>query len=449
MKMVLPDDVKKIIDRLESRGYEAYAVGGCVRDCILGKEPADWDITTSAKPEEVKSLFPHTIDTGIAHGTVTVMEHHVGYEVTTYRIDGEYKDGRHPDSVVFTDLLSEDLRRRDFTINAMAYNDKRGLVDLFGGVEDLEAKTIRCVGEAEERFTEDALRMLRAIRFCAQLGFSMEKKTYQSICDLAPTIEKVSKERIMVELVKLLVSDHPEGMRDIYSTGLSKVFFPEFDSMMETPQNTIHHKYSVGEHTIAALQSVEADRILRLTMLLHDVAKPVCKTTDDDGIDHFYGHPEQGAKMAAEILHRLKFDNDTIAQVKRLILFHDYRPGLTKKGIRRAVVKMGVDCFPAIFAVKRADTMAQSSYMHQEKMHAIAEFERLYLEIIEDNQCVKKKDLAINGRDVLALGVPQGKGVGRVIDILFEEVVEEPEKNDRDYLMRRCQEIVEEGFDAK
>lgn len=441
MNIVLPQDVIQIIERLESCGHEAYAVGGCVRDSILDKEPADWDITTSASPEEVKALFTHTIDTGIAHGTVTIMCGKCGYEVTTYRIDGEYKDGRHPESVAFTNLLSEDLRRRDFTINAMAYNQTEGLVDLFGGMQDLQDGVIRCVGEATERFSEDALRMLRAVRFAAQLGFSIEKATYDAICALAPTIARVSMERIMVELVKLLTSDYPEEMRTVYACGLSAVFLPEFDAMMETPQHTVHHQYSVGEHTIHALMAVPAERILRLTMLFHDVAKPVCRTTDEAGNDHFYGHPEIGAEMTGQILRRLKFDNDTIRSVKRLVRFHDMRPVLQEKNVRRSIVKMGLESFPEIFAVKRADTLAQSMYMRQQKLDAIDQFEALYDRIIEKQVCVQKKDLALNGKDLLELGVPQGKKVGEILDLLFAQVIEEPAKNTREELLTEAKRL--------
>ncbi len=441
MNIVLPQDVIQIIERLESCGHEAYAVGGCVRDSILGKEPADWDITTSASPEDVKALFTHTIDTGIAHGTVTIMCDKCGYEVTTYRIDGEYKDGRHPESVAFTNLLSEDLRRRDFTINAMAYNQTEGLVDLFGGMQDLQDGVIRCVGEATERFSEDALRMLRAVRFAAQLGFSIEKATYDAICALAPTIARVSMERIMVELVKLLTSDYPEEMRTVYACGLSAVFLPEFDAMMETPQHTVNHQYSVGEHTIHALMAVPAERILRLTMLFHDVAKPVCRTTDEAGNDHFYGHPEIGAEMTGQILRRLKFDNDTIRSVKRLVRFHDMRPVLQEKNVRRSIVKMGLESFPEIFAVKRADTLAQSMYMRQQKLDAIDQFEALYDRIIEKQVCVQKKDLALNGKDLLELGVPQGKKVGEILDLLFAQVIEEPAKNTREELLTEAKRL--------
>ena len=302
MKIDLPIDVNFIIRKLEEAGFEAYAVGGCVRDRILGKEPNDWDITTSAKPEQVKSLFDHTIDTGIQHGTVTVMINHVGYEVTTYRIDGKYEDGRHPTEVTFTPDLLEDLKRRDFTINAMAYNDSTGLVDAFDGVFDLERGIIRCVGKPEKRFSEDALRMLRAIRFAAQLGFSIDENTMNGVKMLAGTLKRVSAERIQVELVKLLLSDNPDRLRDAYTSGLTAVFLPEFDAMMKTKQNTIHHKYSVGEHTIRVIEGVPADKVLRIAALLHDVAKPVTKWTDEEGVDHFTGHPQAGAEMSKLIL---------------------------------------------------------------------------------------------------------------------------------------------------
>ncbi|MBQ7469999.1 MAG: CCA tRNA nucleotidyltransferase, partial [Pseudobutyrivibrio sp.] len=320
--MNLPADVSKIINILESNGHEAYAVGGCVRDCILGKIPHDWDITTSALPETVKSLFDRTFDTGIEHGTVTVLLHGVGYEVTTYRVDGKYEDGRHPKEVTFTASLEEDLKRRDFTINAMAYNETKGLVDLFGGEADLEAGIIRAVGNPTERFTEDALRMLRALRFSAQLGFDIEANTYQAIKDLAPTLERISAERIQVEMVKLITSDHPERMRDVYETGLTKVFFPEFDAMMECDQINKHHMYTVGEHTIVSMGLAPADRVIRLAMLLHDIAKPVCKTTDENGQNHFKMHPVEGQKMAKTVLRRLKFDNDTTDKVCNLVKNH-------------------------------------------------------------------------------------------------------------------------------
>lgn len=298
-KISLPAKVARILNTLGEHGYEAYAVGGCVRDSLLGRTPQDWDITTSARPEQVKALFRHTIDTGIQHGTVTVMLEHEGFEVTTYRIDGEYEDARHPKEVAFTANLLEDLKRRDFTINAMAYNEVTGLVDAFDGIGDLERGVIRCVGNAMERFSEDALRMLRAVRFAAQLGFSIEQETQEAIAGLAGNIKKVSAERIQVELVKLLTSPNPGELKVAYRMGLTAVFLPEFDVMMETPQNNPHHCCSVGEHTLKAIEAVPADKVLRLTMLLHDIAKPACRTTDKKGVDHFYGHPVRGSEMAA------------------------------------------------------------------------------------------------------------------------------------------------------
>ncbi len=440
--MTLPADVEKIINTLEASGHEAYAVGGCVRDCILGKTPHDWDITTSAQPTDVKALFKKTFDTGIEHGTVTVLMGKTGYEVTTYRIDGKYEDGRHPSEVIFTASLEEDLKRRDFTINAMAYNPDKGLVDLFDGMADLKKGIIRAVGNPIERFTEDALRMLRALRFAAQLGFDIEPATYEAIKTLAPTLDKISAERIQVELVKLVTSANPGRIRDVYATGLTAIFMPEFDEMMITDQCTKHHKYTVGEHTICAMEEIEPDKILRLTMLLHDVGKPACKTTDENGQDHFKGHPEAGADMAKAILRRLKFDNDTISAVVNLVRNHDDRPAVTPRNVRRLAIRVGEDNMDALLAVKRADTLAQSDYQREEKLQYIEDIRATFLQIQADNNCLKIKDLKINGKDLIAMGLPQSNKIGLILKTLFDEVVEEPEKNDRDYLLKRAREMM-------
>ena len=432
MRMKLPEHVNRIIHRLQKEGYDAYAVGGCVRDTLLGREPKDWDITTSARPEIVKSLFSHTIDTGIQHGTVTVMLDHVGYEVTTYRIDGEYEDSRHPKEVIFTGNLVEDLKRRDFTINAMAYNDESGLVDAF------KKGIIRCVGNPHDRFGEDALRMLRAVRFAAQLGFSIEERTKVAVADLAPTLAKVSAERIQMELVKLLTSANPQEMREVYELGLSRVFLPEFDRMMETPQHNKHHMYTVGEHTIHALEAISEDKVLRLAILLHDVAKPLCITTDEEGQDHFKGHPQEGAKMAKEILRRLKFDNDTINHVCLFVRYHDDRPALSATSVRRMMSRIGEENMEGLLAVKRADTLGQSMYQRREKLAYIDEFEKLYQQIIREQQCVKKSDLALNGRDLIRMGMQPGKQIGAVLDHLFELVLEHPECNTRECLEKEA-----------
>ncbi len=441
MKIVLPEKVNHIIKTLTAHGYEAYAVGGCVRDSILERAPQDWDITTSAKPEQVKELFRHTIDTGIQHGTVTVMIDHEGFEVTTYRIDGEYEDARHPKEVQFTANLLEDLKRRDFTINAMAYNEKDGLVDAFDGIGDLERGVIRCVGKAEERFSEDALRMLRAIRFAAQLGFAIEADTRQAICLLAGNIAKVSAERIQVEMVKLLTSEHPEQIQTAYETGLTAIFLPEFNRMMECEQNNPHHCYSVGVHTVEAMREIVADKVLRLTMLLHDVAKPECIKTDEAGIDHFYGHPKAGSEMARGILRRLKFDNDTTDAVCRLVAWHDDNPELSEQNVRRAIHRIGVQQYPALFAVKRADILAQSGYQRAEKLAYVADYERLYEEIMKKQQCLTIKDLAINGSDLIAAGMKPGKELGAVLKQLLELVLDEPELNTKEQLLVQAEKI--------
>lgn len=439
--MEIPSHVSTIIQKLNDHGYEAYAVGGCVRDALLHRVPQDWDITTSAKPQEVKALFSHTIDTGIQHGTVTVMLDHVGYEVTTYRIDGEYQDGRHPKEVTFTGDLLEDLKRRDFTINAMAYSDEGGLVDAFQGQEDLKKGIIRCVGDPMERFKEDALRMLRAVRFSAQLGFEIEERTAEAIRRLAPTIGKVSAERIQVELIKMLTSNHPEAIGTAYELGLTAVFLPEFDVMMETPQNNHHHCYSVGEHTIRSLREVSNDKVLRLTMLLHDVAKPLTITTDEEGQDHYYGHPELGATKAKEILKRLKWDNDTIDRVTRLIRYHDDRPPLSEKNVRRAMNRVGLEQFPGLFEVKRADVLAQGEYKRQEKLSYIDEYQKYYEQILEKNQCVSLKNLAVNGKDLIDLGMKPGKELGEVLQRLFELVLENPQENTRENLLEKAHKM--------
>lgn len=437
MRIILPEKVKYIIKTITEAGYEAYVVGGCVRDSILGRMPEDWDITTSAKPHEVKALFRRTIDTGIQHGTVTIMLEKEGFEVTTYRIDGKYEDSRHPREVTFTPNLTEDLRRRDFTINAMAYNEESGLIDIFGGMQDIEQKIIRCVGNAEERFTEDALRIMRAIRFSAQLGYSIEVQTCEAIHRLASNLCNISAERIQVELVKLLVSPHPDYLRNAYEMGVTKVFFPEFDRMMETEQNHPHHMYSVGEHTLHSLGEVEADKELRLTMLFHDIGKPDTLTVDEDGTTHFHGHPILGEDITKKVLRRLKFDNDTISTVSRLVRYHDYGNGVDPdmRIVRRGIHKIGEDIFPKQIKVRYADICAQSAYQKQEKFDLLKKWERLYYEIVQQSQCVSLKTMAVTGSDLIAAGMKPGKEIGTMLSELLELVLENPECNNREFLL--------------
>ncbi|MBA4701600.1 MAG: CCA tRNA nucleotidyltransferase [Ruminococcus sp.] len=434
MKIELPRKVIMIINNLQLHGYEAFAVGGCVRDSILCRKPEDWDITTSAKPEEIKRLFRRTVDTGIEHGTVTVLIGKEGFEVTTYRVDGTYEDSRHPIGVTFTTNLEEDLKRRDFTINAMAYNDEVRLVDVFGGMQDLNHHLIRCVGDPMERFSEDALRILRAVRFSAQLAFPIEKETAEAIRKLAPTLKNISAERIQVELVKLLMSDHPELIQDAYELGITKVILPEWDAMAGVEQNTPHHKYDVAEHTLCALKNVKKDKILRLAILFHDMGKPFMRTTDEVGVDHFKGHALVSEEIARKVLRRLKFDNDTVKKVTRLVCYHDYRIEATPGNVRRAMNRIGVELFPYYLAVRMADVKAQSPYERRKKIENIVEMREIYQEILINDQCVTLRQLAISGKDLMQLGMQPGRQMGDMLNELLELVIDEPEMNEKEKL---------------
>ena len=444
IRIQIPEKAKFIIDSLTAAGFEAYAVGGCVRDCILGRIPQDWDITTSARPEQVKALFARTVDTGLQHGTVTVLLGSEGFEVTTYRIDGKYEDSRHPAEVTFTPNLEEDLRRRDLTINAMAYNDEKGLVDLYDGMQDITDKVVRCVGNPLERFGEDALRILRAIRFSAQLGYRIEENTRDAIRQLAPLLRNISAERIQTELVKLITSPHPDYLREAYANGVTKVFLPEFDLAMETEQNHPHHCYSVGEHTLHAMTEAEPDRLLRLALLFHDIGKPATMTRDEQGITHFFGHAQAGADMTRNILKRLKFDNDTVNVVCKLVLYHDYGNDLEPdlRLLRRSVNKIGENVFPGLFQVKRADILAQSDYKRLEKLERLDKWQQLYRELKEKNQCVSLKTLAIKGSDLIDIGMKPGRELGEVLQKLLELVLEQPERNTKEFLLDQAKEML-------
>lgn len=440
IKISVPSDVERIIRTLEAAGYEAYAVGGCVRDALLLRTPHDWDITTSARPERVKDLFPHTLDTGLKHGTVTVMLGHEGYEVTTYRVDGAYLDGRHPEEVSFTTLLSEDLRRRDFTINAMAYHPDRGLVDLFDGQGDLNKHIVRCVGDAKERFGEDALRMLRAVRFSAQLNFDIHEDTRDAVRALAPNLQCVSHERIHDELLKLLCSEHPGRFLDLYELGLTAQFFPEFDRMMSCAQNTKYHCYTVGMHTLKVLEHTSADKLLRLSALLHDVGKLYVKTTDENGTDHFYGHAAVSAERAELFLKDLRFDNDTIRKVCTLVKNHDPRFTRDASSVRKVMHDVGVDLFPQLIQLMRADMYGKSA-LAMKDMSNIDRFEELYLKSLADHDCVTLKDLAVTGRDLQEIGIPKGVQIGQTLNALLLAVLEDPQKNNRETLLALAKNV--------
>ena len=435
IRIEIPPEAARIMRTLEEHGFEAYVVGGCVRDSLLGRAPNDWDITTSAQPMQGKALFARTFDTGLKHGTVTIPVHGENYEVTTYRIDGEYKDSRHPEKVTFTGSLQEDLQRRDFTINAMAYNVRDGLRDYFGGLSDLRRGIIRAVGDPAQRFKEDALRIMRAVRFAAQLGYEVEENTLQAMKELAPSLVKISAERIASELEKLLVSPHPERLRTAYECGITAVILPEFDRCMETEQHNPHHMYSVGEHTIHAVMHVRPDRILRWAMLLHDFGKPACLSTDENGIDHFYGHPEVSARLANTILRRLKADNGTRQDVVRLTRYHDRGVGLSRKAVRKAVVEIGEELFPLFLEVKEADTLAQSAYQREEKLEHLRSLRAIYESILEDRNCLSLRDLAVHGDDLIKAGITPGREIGRILGEMLQDVLEDPSHNDREYLL--------------
>lgn len=439
-----PAKVRTIISRLQDAGYEAYAVGGCVRDSYMGRIPNDWDITTNALPAQVKEIFRRTIDVGIEHGTVKVMMGNDGYEVTTYRIDGEYEDSRHPKEVTFTSDLAEDLRRRDFTINAMAYSEKTGLVDLFGGMQDLKDGVIRAVGDPAERFDEDALRMLRALRFSAAFDFKIEDETAKAISRLCGNLANISAERIRTELEKLICSDHPGRLRQAYDLGVTAVIFPEWDVMTECEQVTPHHFTNVGDHTIVALEYIvkhfhdidkKEDRILRIATMLHDIAKPAKKFRGDDGADHFKGHPEEGVAMAESFLRRLKYDNDTIKRVKKLVRFHDDTPELTYPSVRKFIVDVEASNMDNLMRLKLADLYAHTDYKREEKLRRIETLDEMYRQIIKDGDCLSVSSLAVRGNDLMAEGIPAGPAIGAALSKLLEAVLDDPSVNEREKLL--------------
>jgi tRNA nucleotidyltransferase (CCA-adding enzyme) len=419
-------------------------VGGCVRDYIMGRIPFDWDITTSAKPEEVKALFDRTYDTGIEHGTVTILMNQQSFEVTTYRIEGEYKDFRRPTEVFFTKEITKDLSRRDFTMNAIAYHPQEGFVDPFDGRKDIKAGIIRCVRNPQERFTEDALRILRALRFSAQLNFEIEKQTIEAIKQCGPLIGHVSSERIREELNKLLLSDHVMKFLLMEELDILTYILPEFKKCLKTVQNNPHHVYNVGIHALKSVEAVDKSLFLRWTMLLHDIAKPLCKTTDDQGIDHFHGHGKKGEQLAKTILKRLKFDNETIRKVSILILWHDTRIDLQSKSVRRVLYQLGEELFLSLLKVQEADIKAQSPQFYQMKQEKLDKVTKIYQHIKQNNDCFSKKDLAVNGKDLMDLGMTQGKQVGVLLEELMNAVLEDPRLNEKEKLLLLAQKKMQD-----
>ena len=436
MKFEIPAGAQKIFQTLIDADYEAYLVGGCVRDLIRGVAPHDWDICTSARPEETENCFAghRIIETGLKHGTVTVLEDGEPYEITTYRTEGPYSDSRRPDYVKFVSDLEADLARRDFTMNAIALGLDGSLRDPFGGAGDIKAGVIRCVGEPTQRFQEDGLRVMRALRFAAVLGYEIEEQTAQAIHENRHMLEHVAAERIHVELCKLLVGEKAGDILRQYPDVFCQ-FWPQLEPLITLEQNNPWHCWGGWEHTIHAVEAAPPELILRLTMLLHDIGKPSCKSTDENGIDHFYGHPAVSAKLADEMLQSLKFDNKTRERVVTLVEYHDVQIPNRERSVHKWLGRLGPETFFQLLEIKRADGMGQAYELVKDRLAELEEMKSKAEEIIAQGQCVSLKDLAVNGRDVIAAGIAPGPEVGRILNRLLEQVLSESVQNRRETLL--------------
>lgn len=441
MELHISEGAARVLERLQEAGYAAYIVGGAVRDLAMGLSPHDYDIATSAQPVQVKALFARTIDTGIKHGTVTVVENGVGYEVTTFRTEGAYADGRHPDTIRYIDSVEGDLARRDFTINAMAYNGAAGLVDCFGGLEDIREKCIRCVGDPEVRFREDALRMLRAVRFAAVLGFSIEEQTAQAIRKYAVLIKKVSAERVREELNKILLSSRPDDFRVLHQLGLLQYIMPELDKCFFVSQRNKYHVFDVGEHIMHAAACTERELVLRWAGILHDIGKPCCMSTDANGIIHFYGHHRESVRIATDVLHRLRMDNDSMHDILVLIENHDVRIEPAPPAVKRMMARTGAPLFHKLLLLQEADNRAKNHRYLREKLQRIQAVRAVYETVLAEGQPYLVSDLVVNGRDLIKLGFKAGREIGDTLRALLDEVLIDPALNNRDYLLRRAKEL--------
>ena len=437
MKFEFSSGAKHILQTLTGAGYEAYLVGGCVRDLLRGVNPHDWDICTSARPEETEACFAdqRIIETGLKHGTVTVLEDGEPYEITTYRTEGPYSDSRRPDYVEFVSSLEADLARRDFTINAIAMGLDGSLEDPFGGVDDIRARLVRCVGEPARRFQEDGLRVMRALRFGAVFGYEIEEKTAQAIHENRHILEYVAAERINVELCKLLVGDKAGDILRRYPDVLCE-FWPELEPLVTLEQNNPWHCWGGWEHTIHTVEAAPSDLVLRLTMLLHDIGKPACKSTDENEIDHFYGHPAVSAKLADQMLRALKFDNKTRERVVTLVEHHDVQIPCRDRSIRKWLGRLGPETFFQLLEVKRADGMGQAYELVKDRLTELEKMKTKAKELVAQGQCFSLKNLAVNGQDVIAAGIVPGPEVGRVLEGLLERVLSGEVPNEREALLK-------------
>lgn len=441
MEIEISEGARRIIKVLKLKGYNAYVVGGAVRDCLMGRAPHDFDIATSATPQEVKKTFPKTIDTGIKHGTVTVIDMNGCFEVTTFRSDGEYSDSRHPENVSFIEDVREDMLRRDFTINALAYNDTDGIVDCVGGIKDIENKIIRCVGDPERRFKEDALRMLRAIRFSVVLGFSIEKETADVIKKYAVLIKRVSAERIREEIEKILRSENPGGIIKLHELGLLRYIIPELDVCFSVAQKNKYHIYNVGDHIIHAVSATPEDIVIRWAALLHDIGKPLCKSVDSNGTIHFYGHHHESVRLADDILHRLKLDNESRKNILLLIENHDIRIEANSISVKRVMARLGEELFSKLLILQEADNYAKNHKFLEDKLNKLNDVRVIYRKILSERQPYMISDLVINGRDLIKIGFRAGREIGDTLRALLDEVLINPKLNNREYLMMRARQL--------
>lgn len=437
--LVYDKNADSIIKILNDKGHKAYYVGGCVRDSIMGNIPHDFDIATSAMPCECIEIFRdygfNVIETGIKHGTVTVIINHLPYEVTTFRIDGEYKDKRHPESVRFVGNLKEDIARRDFTVNALAYHPKEGLIDFFEGQEDIKNKVIRCVGEPEKRFEEDALRILRALRFAARFNFTIEYKTSEAVKKCCVRLKDISAERVYAELCGILISQKPADIIREYLPVFG-VLIPELLPAVNFRQNSKWHIYDVFEHTMSALDNTPADINIRLAVLFHDLGKPLVYTQDELGCGHFKGHQKVSCDIARKIMRRLKADNKTTDSVCNLVLHHDDRIPVTREAIIGLIRRMGrEDALRAVY-VEMADNMAQKQDMVRERACELKVLkDELEKQLNSDELCVTVSDLDISGSDIISAGIPAGPLVGKVLSFLLDAVTEGKASNSRQELL--------------
>lgn len=440
--MTISEGAKKIILMLEKAGYEAFAVGGCVRDFIMKKPCDDIDITTSALPQQTEKTLSDNnikfIETGLKHGTITALLDGESFEITTYRTDGDYKDSRHPENVEFVTDIKDDLSRRDFTINAIAYNDNVGFVDLFGGREDIDKRIIRAVGDPDKRFKEDALRIMRAIRFASVLSFDIEDETKKAILENKELLKNVSEERIFTELSKLLMGDNVFDILVEYKEIIA-VVIPELEPIFNVPQNTKWHIYDVWKHTCKAVEQSPEDLALRLTMLLHDIGKAFAKTTDENGTDHFKGHQKISAQYAETVLHRLKVSNEIYDRVMFLVPIHDMHIGTEPKKIKKWLSKAGESRLRDLIEVKRADKLAQNPEMTAQELANLDITQAELARIIDEGEPFTIKDLDINGNDLIALGL-KGKQIGDALNLLLEKVIDNELSNEKEILISQIKQ---------